>query len=73
MYGDNKPSRTETLQWLHERMQSPDYAPGTRNNRPVTFSDWKRIEREEVRRGQALGKPYEKLTDTQEILDLLAS
>ncbi|XP_068833129.1 NADPH:adrenodoxin oxidoreductase, mitochondrial isoform X3 [Capricornis sumatraensis] len=38
---------------------------------PVSFSDWEKLDAEEVSRGQALGKPREKLLDPQEMLRLL--
>jgi len=37
----------------------------------VTYDDWKKIDEEELKRGQALGKPREKFTQVQEILDFL--
>lgn len=36
----------------------------------VTFQDWLKIDREEVERGQARGKPREKLVDVQELLSV---
>uniref|UniRef100_A0A4W2CK07 NADPH:adrenodoxin oxidoreductase, mitochondrial n=1 Tax=Bos indicus x Bos taurus TaxID=30522 RepID=A0A4W2CK07_BOBOX len=38
---------------------------------PVSFSDWEKLDAEEVSRGQASGKPREKLLDPQEMLRLL--
>ena len=35
--------------------------------RPVSFSDWEKISGEEVRRGEAQGKPREKMLDVQEM------
>lgn len=43
-------------------------APGVR---PVSFSDWEKLDAEEVSRGQSVGKPREKLVDPQEMLRLL--
>uniref|UniRef100_A0A8C6DMV4 NADPH:adrenodoxin oxidoreductase, mitochondrial n=1 Tax=Moschus moschiferus TaxID=68415 RepID=A0A8C6DMV4_MOSMO len=37
----------------------------------VSFSDWEKLDAEEVSRGQASGKPREKLLDPQEMLRLL--
>ncbi|KNC75968.1 hypothetical protein SARC_11518 [Sphaeroforma arctica JP610] len=34
----------------------------------VSFDDWKRIEAEEIHRGQLLSKPFEKFTSTAEML-----
>uniref|UniRef100_A0A8C3WDC5 NADPH:adrenodoxin oxidoreductase, mitochondrial n=1 Tax=Catagonus wagneri TaxID=51154 RepID=A0A8C3WDC5_9CETA len=38
---------------------------------PVSFSDWEKLDAEEVSRGQGAGKPREKLLDPQEMLRLL--
>ncbi|XP_055994398.1 NADPH:adrenodoxin oxidoreductase, mitochondrial isoform X1 [Sorex fumeus] len=43
----------------------------SRGVRPVSFSDWEKLDSEEVSRGQAAGKPREKLLDPQEMLRLL--
>jgi len=42
-----------------------------RGIRYVSFSDWKRIDRSEIERGQAGGKPREKYTRVEEMLALL--
>ncbi|KAM9209229.1 NADPH:adrenodoxin oxidoreductase, mitochondrial [Dugong dugon] len=42
-----------------------------RGVRPVSFSDWEKLDAEEVSRGQGAGKPREKLVDPQEMLQLL--
>lgn len=42
-----------------------------RNLRYVTFDDWKIIDNIEVRRGQALGKPREKFTSVEDMLECL--
>lgn len=36
----------------------------------VSFGDWERVDAEEVKRGQALGKPRDKLTDVAEMLKI---
>lgn len=36
----------------------------------VSFADWQRVDAEEVRRGQALGKPRDKLTSVEEMLQI---
>lgn len=41
--------------------------------KPVTFSDWEKIDREERRRGGAEGKPREKLLDVREMLEVARS
>ncbi|XP_068387329.1 NADPH:adrenodoxin oxidoreductase, mitochondrial isoform X1 [Eschrichtius robustus] len=38
---------------------------------PVSFSDWEKLDAEEVSRGQGVGKPREKLLDPREMLRLL--
>ncbi|XP_064126857.1 NADPH:adrenodoxin oxidoreductase, mitochondrial isoform X2 [Loxodonta africana] len=42
-----------------------------RGVQPVSFSDWEKLDAEEVSRGQGAGKPREKLVDPQEMLWLL--
>jgi adrenodoxin-NADP+ reductase len=39
----------------------------------VSFADWQRIDDEEVRRGQELGKPREKITSIPEMLRVAAA
>ncbi|XP_010629047.1 NADPH:adrenodoxin oxidoreductase, mitochondrial isoform X2 [Fukomys damarensis] len=43
----------------------------SRGIRPVSFSDWEKLDAEEVSRGQGARKPREKLVDSQEMLQLL--
>uniref|UniRef100_K9IKS2 NADPH:adrenodoxin oxidoreductase, mitochondrial n=1 Tax=Desmodus rotundus TaxID=9430 RepID=K9IKS2_DESRO len=43
----------------------------SRGVRPISFSDWEKLDAEEVLRGQGIGKPREKLLDPQEMLRLL--
>ncbi|XP_006886290.1 PREDICTED: NADPH:adrenodoxin oxidoreductase, mitochondrial [Elephantulus edwardii] len=43
----------------------------SRGVQPVSFSDWEKLDAEEVSRGQCIGKPREKLVDPQEMLQLL--
>lgn len=38
---------------------------------PISFSDWEKLDAEEMSRGQGAGKPREKLLDPQEMLRLL--
>ncbi|TSL04198.1 NADPH:adrenodoxin oxidoreductase, mitochondrial [Bagarius yarrelli] len=42
----------------------------TRGVKPVSFSEWEKINSEEVRRGEALGKPREKVLDVEEMLKI---
>ncbi|XP_012588609.1 PREDICTED: NADPH:adrenodoxin oxidoreductase, mitochondrial isoform X2 [Condylura cristata] len=42
-----------------------------RGIQPISFSDWEKLDAAEVSRGQAAGKPREKLLDPQEMLRLL--
>ncbi|XP_066876902.1 NADPH:adrenodoxin oxidoreductase, mitochondrial isoform X3 [Kogia breviceps] len=44
---------------------------GSRGVWPVSFSDWEKLDAEEVSQGQGAGKPREKLLDPQEMLRLL--
>uniref|UniRef100_A0A8C5VCQ9 NADPH:adrenodoxin oxidoreductase, mitochondrial n=1 Tax=Microcebus murinus TaxID=30608 RepID=A0A8C5VCQ9_MICMU len=43
----------------------------SRGVRPVSFSDWEKLDAKEVAQGQGSGKPREKLVDRQEMLRLL--
>ena len=41
--------------------------------RPVTFSDWQKIDAVEKSRGESRGKPREKIVDVDEMLDIACS
>ncbi|MCA9409476.1 MAG: NADP oxidoreductase, partial [Candidatus Omnitrophica bacterium] len=80
--GTNKPDAEETVRHLLEDIQNlnPCKNPSDeavvellqKNNvRYITFSDWKKIDAAEIERGQKIGKPREKLTSVEEMLDLL--
>ena len=56
---EEKPDRRDILAFLRER-----------NCDPVTFPEWEAIDAEEVRRGEAVGKPREKLVDIREMLSV---
>ncbi len=56
----NKSGAEETLHILDER-----------GIRYVNFADWEKIDRSEIERGEAKGKPREKYTRIDEMLDLL--
>ncbi|XP_068769524.1 NADPH:adrenodoxin oxidoreductase, mitochondrial isoform X2 [Struthio camelus] len=43
----------------------------SRGVRPVSFSDWEKIDAAEVTRGKAAGKPREKIVDPEEMLQLI--
>ncbi|NWJ12169.1 ADRO protein, partial [Crypturellus undulatus] len=43
----------------------------SRGVRPVSFSDWEKIDAVEVARGKAAGKPREKIVDPKEMLQLI--
>ncbi|XP_056286329.1 NADPH:adrenodoxin oxidoreductase, mitochondrial [Pseudoliparis swirei] len=45
----------------------------TRGVKPVTFSDWEKIDSVEVSRGEAVGKPREKLLTVEEMLQVARS
>lgn len=48
-----------------------DSLPSASGVRPISFSDWEKLDATEVSRGQCAGKPREKLLDPQEMLRLL--
>lgn len=39
----------------------------------MDFKGWQAVDAEEVKRGSALGKPRDKLTDVQEMLQIAAA
>ncbi len=80
--GTNKPDSIETVDRLLEDIQElpPCNTPdpigvhtllAQRGVRIVEFNDWRRIDSEEVARGEALGKPREKFTRVSEMLSVL--
>lgn len=80
--GTNKPDSDETVQNLLEDIAiiNPCKNPSNeqfieflkeKNIRFVTFADWKKIDAIEIERGQALGKPREKITSIEEMLACL--
>eukprot|EP00889_Picochlorum_renovo_P000699 jgi/Picre1/27729/NNA_000693.t1 len=42
----------------------------SRNHQPITYEAWKRIDEEEISRGQAAGKLREKLTSVQDMISI---
>lgn len=56
---------------LEEEMEALTSLPCASGVRPVSFSDWEKLDAEEVSRGKDAGKPREKLLDPQEMLGLL--
>lgn len=81
--GTNKPCAKETVEKMKEdaasgRVNQPsgeDLATflAGKGVRIVTFPDWERLNREEVARGQALGRPRLKFTQIGEMLEALSS
>ncbi len=82
--GTNKPDAEETVAKLLEDIDVliPGKNPSNDmliehlkelNISFVTFADWKLIDAEEIKRGEAVGKPREKFIDTQEMLDFIKS
>ncbi|MGE4169834.1 MAG: NADP oxidoreductase [Candidatus Margulisiibacteriota bacterium] len=80
--GSNKPDGTATVEALLADVASlkPAPSPSTdtmtallsgRNVRTVSWEDWKKIDAEEVARGQALGKPREKFVSAEEVFAFL--
>lgn len=57
--------------WVEEEVEAVTHLPSALGVRPVSFSDWEKLDAEEVSRGQGTGKPREKLLDPQEMLRLL--
>lgn len=56
---------------LEEEVEAVTSLPCASGVRPVSFSDWEKLDAEEVSRGKGAGKPREKLLDPQEMLGLL--
>lgn len=54
-----------------EEVKVVTYLPCASGVQPVSFSDWEKLDAEEVSRGKGAGKPREKLLDPQEMLRLL--
>lgn len=54
-----------------EEVEAVTRLPSAAGVRPISFSDWEKLDAEEVSRGQGAGKPREKLLDPQEMLRLL--
>lgn len=54
-----------------EQVEALSHLPSAAGVWTVSFSDWEKLDAEEVSRGQTLGKPREKLLDPQEMLQLL--
>lgn len=80
--GTNKPDSQATVASLLEDARTLQPCPNRKTEtllntlhergvRVITFGDWKRVDAHEIERGQAVGKPREKLTSVQSILDLL--
>lgn len=80
--GTNKPDGTETVASLLDDLNSlslcktPDTSQvitllEKRNISFISYQDWLKIDEEEVRRGKASGKPREKFTRVNEILEFL--
>ena len=81
--GTNKPDAAETVQWMLEDAQAgrtfhPERAGDPelelirpRQPRCVTFDDWRRLDAEEVERGQREGRPRVKFTSVESMLRAL--
>lgn len=79
--GTNKPDSEETVRHILEdaRDLTPCAQPDTealigllrmKKIKAVRFSDWQKIDAEEIRRGVAIGKPREKIVSVVEMLSL---
>ena len=64
---DFPPSSIATLQ---QKSQSLQYCLQTKSAHVVSFSGYCNIDKYEVEQGQRVGKPREKVTDIQEMLQL---
>ena len=77
--GTNRGDSKETIASLIEDIDglniqikdSIDILMNERGLRKVTYQDWKRIDSEEVRRGELSGKPREKFTNVSDIISYL--
>ena len=82
--GTNKPDSTETIACLLEDVAqlTPCKTPSTdavlqllesRNIRSISYEDWTQINAEEVKRGEAIGKPREKFVTVEDMLSVLTA
>ena len=84
MIGTNKPDAIETVTCMLEDMSGlqvpadlrtdPDAIPALlaeKGVRFVSFADWKRLDTLEVEKGKPLGKPREKFTSVEAMLEAL--
>ncbi|RAP33588.1 NADP oxidoreductase [Candidatus Marinamargulisbacteria bacterium SCGC AG-439-L15] len=80
--GTNRADSIETVKKVEEDLSSlleknlndkPDLLTTLKENghRVISFEDWKRIDEEEVRRGEGIGKPREKFTSTEAMITFL--
>lgn len=82
--GTNKPDAVETVKNLIADIpalspcERPDRAAvldllATRGVRVISYEDWRRIDAAEVKRGERVGKPREKFTTIEEMIDAAGS
>lgn len=57
--------------WKRRRGKAVTHLSCATGVQPVSFSDWEKLDAEEVSRGKGAGKPREKLLDPREMLRLL--
>ncbi len=79
--GTNKPDSVETVNCLLEDIEKIDgEKPGNsgimkilseKQTRAVNYDGWKKIDEAEVKRGEPKGKPREKFTRIEEMLDII--
>ena len=79
--GTNKPDSAETVNCLLEDIEKIDgEKPGNsgimkilseKQTRAVNYDGWKKIDEAEVKRGEPKGKPREKFTRIEEMLDII--
>ncbi len=80
--GTNRACAVQTVESLKDDLSSlPADRPGSdalaqllseRDVRSVNFAEWRRIDAEEISRGESKGKPREKFTRREEMLQVLA-
>lgn len=56
--------------WLHSTFYVEKSSLVSTGVKPVIFSDWEKIDSVETSKGEAIGKPREKLLTVQEMLQV---
>lgn len=80
--GTNKPDAVETVESLLEDLEHLPHCPQPLDHALIkfldqkkikyfTYEDWQKIDAEEVKRGEAVGKPREKFVKVDEMLKVV--